>query len=74
VISRSVEDEGPSFAPAQLSRVYEPFFTKQRGGTGLALSIVHRIMEQHGGQVSAVNRPNGGAILSLRVKADAHGG
>lgn len=66
-IEFAVEDEGPGFRVGDLARIFEPFFTRRRGGTGLGLPIVQRIVEEHGGQVEASNRARGGARMLVRL-------
>lgn len=62
------QDDGPGFDHAILA--FEPFYTtKPPGvGTGLGLALVHQFMEEFGGSARAENRPEGGALLTLRLR------
>jgi two-component system, NtrC family, sensor histidine kinase HydH len=62
-----VRDRGPGIVQSELEQVFEPFHTGKLRGTGLGLAIARRIAEAHGGRLSAANRSDGGAELTLTV-------
>ena len=68
-----VRDRGPGFPPDFLPHAFERFRRPDRdrargeGGAGLGLAIVRAIALGHGGQVSARNRPGGGAVVRLEI-------
>ena len=64
-----VVDHGEGMAQDLLDQVFEPFVTTKapRHGTGLGLSVVHRIVEDHGGQISIDSRPGSGTRVVLTL-------
>jgi two-component system sensor histidine kinase HydH len=68
----TVADNGPGIAPADLPKIFLPFYTTKADGTGLGLALVQKIVLQHGGSVEARNLPHGAAfhlLLPLRRQA-----
>lgn len=61
----SVTDTGPGIAAQALETMFEPFTSSRSGGLGMGLSISRSIVESHGGQIWAENRPAGGATVSF---------
>jgi len=60
-----VSDTGPGIDPAVMDKIFNPFFTTRDSGTGLGLAIVHRLVECHGGAITATNKDTGGAMFTI---------
>jgi two-component system, NtrC family, sensor histidine kinase HydH len=63
----SVRDQGPGIPEEDLDKIFDPFFTTKDAGTGLGLSVVHQIVTQHGGTVTAQRNPERGMTFSLAL-------
>ena len=62
-----VTDTGPGIDPAAADRLFTPFATTKPTGTGLGLTVARRIARDHGGSLTAANRPGGGACFTLTL-------
>ncbi|MFH1745710.1 MAG: ATP-binding protein [Planctomycetota bacterium] len=73
-VTLSVMDAGRGLADEVLDRLFDPFFTTKDHGTGLGLTIAHRLIEAYGGRLTARNRDSGGAefmvVLPLAAGTD----
>ena len=75
VIRITIQDTGCGMTAEQQQRLFEPFFTTKEKGVGLGMSIVHRIIEVHGGTIEISSTPGSGTtfiiILPLTLPADS---
>jgi len=62
-----VRDHGPGFSNEERDRIFEPFYTTKPTGTGLGMAIAQRIIEAHGGLISAGNHRSGGAEVIIEL-------
>jgi two-component system NtrC family sensor kinase len=65
----SVEDTGCGISPDDLERLFEPFFTKRQGGTGLGLYVTYSIVERHGGRIHVESEPGRGTTFRITLPA-----
>jgi signal transduction histidine kinase len=65
LIRLTVEDDGPGIREELLGRLFEPFVSTKPSGTGLGLTVCRRIIDGHGGSITAENRPEGGARFTI---------
>jgi len=64
----TVRDTGPGIAFEDLTKVFDPFFTKRAEGTGLGLTIVHRIIDEHDGHIE-VDSTSEGTMFTVTLPA-----
>ena len=66
-----VRDHGHGIDPTDLPHIFDRFYrganSRSRPGSGLGLAIVYRVIDQHGGTVTATNAPDGGAIFTVKL-------
>jgi two-component system sensor histidine kinase HydH len=63
----AVNDNGPGVAAALRERIFQPFFTSKRSGTGLGLALVQKIIVFHNGRIAVATSPAGGASLQVTL-------
>lgn len=66
-IAIHVRDRGEGLSEDVLDRIFDPFFTTKPSGTGLGLTIAHRLVESHAGSLTARNLPTGGAEFTVTL-------
>jgi two-component system sensor kinase FixL len=69
--SIEVQDTGAGFDSETGVRLFEPFFTTKRTGTGLGLAIARKVVEAHGGKLTARSH-RGGATFKITLPAQVH--
>ena len=69
-----MSDSGQGLSESDSRRVFEKFYrgrgASNHGGAGLGLAICRSIVEAHGGTIEAANRPEGGAVFTVRLPVE----
>jgi two-component system sensor histidine kinase PilS (NtrC family) len=64
-------DTGQGISPENISLIFNPFFTTKAAGTGLGLSVVHRLLETYGGRLDVESCIGQGTEMTLKLKKTA---
>jgi len=67
VIEVAVRDDGPGIAPEHAARVFQPYFTTKKHGTGLGLFVTRKLVADHGGTVEFETAPGLGTVFHVRL-------
>jgi signal transduction histidine kinase len=60
-----IQDTGIGIPPENLNRIFDPYFTTNKNGTGLGLSVVHQIVEKHSGTIRVSSKVNHGTTFAI---------
>jgi nitrogen fixation/metabolism regulation signal transduction histidine kinase len=62
-----IDDDGPGIPAESRERIFDPYVTTKHDGTGLGLAIVKKVVVEHGGVISALGSPLGGARVRVTI-------
>jgi len=65
ILRVSIRDTGEGIKPEDVPHVFDPFFTTKDYGTGLGLSVVHGIIQEHGGQIEVESEVKKGTAFHI---------
>ena len=64
-MSVTFRDTGCGIAPADLERIFDPYFSTREAGVGLGLAITQRIVQDHGGEIKVDSSPGEGTTFRI---------
>jgi two-component system, NtrC family, sensor kinase len=70
----TVHDDGPGISPENAPRLFQPYFTTKKHGTGLGLFVTRKLLAGHGGTVECASAAGQGTTFRVRLPAAAGGG
>ena len=67
-VAIELTDTGRGIPPEEVERIFDPFYTTRRGGTGLGLTITQKIIDNLGGRIEVISREGGGSTFRVLLK------
>jgi len=67
IIKIVFEDTGHGIAPENMSRIFDPYFTTRKDGSGLGLMMTHRIIKEHGGDIEVKSQSGKGTTFTVTI-------
>jgi signal transduction histidine kinase len=71
IVAIELHDTGKGIPPDIMEKIFQPFFTTKRKGTGLGLAVSKRIVEEHGGNIAVANAISGGVTVTIMLPVSA---
>lgn len=68
-----IKNDGVPIPPELVDKVFEPYFTTKRSGTGLGLATVKKVVEEHHGHIAITSEPDQGTTVTIRLPASGGG-
>lgn len=62
-----ISDNGPGVGPTDIAKLFQPFFTTKKHGTGLGLFVSKKIVEKHAGTLQFFQKPEGGSLFKVTI-------
>lgn len=69
-VAVAFRDNGPGISPEDFGHIFEPYYTTKKGGSGLGLMIVQRIIQDHGGRIDVHSEPGTGTTFTVFLPLD----
>ena len=67
IVRLEVSDNGAGIEPANTCRIFEPYFTTKKYGTGLGLFVTRKLVEEHGGSVAFESKLGEGTVFWVQL-------
>jgi signal transduction histidine kinase len=62
-----IKDTGIGMSEEQMAKIFEPYYTTKEFGSGLGLTVVYKVIKEHGGEVTVKSRENHGTTFTLSI-------